>query len=66
MDANGELFGKARLSEAVGRAAPATARDLIDAILAAVRAFIGDTPQADDLTIVTVKRSDERRAMRDE
>ena len=59
MDADGELFGKARLSDAVARAAPATARDLIDAILAAVRAYIGDTPQADDLTIVTVKRSDE-------
>lgn len=56
MDADGELFGKARLSDAVAHAAPATARDLIDAILAAVRAYIGNTPQADDLTIVAVKR----------
>ena len=56
MDADGELFGKARLSDAVRHAAPATARDLIDAILAAVRDYTGDTPPADDLTIVTVKR----------
>ena len=51
-----QLFGKARLSDAVAHAAPATARDLVDAILAAVRAYIGNTPQADDLTIVAVKR----------
>jgi len=56
MDAAGELFGKTRLTAAVGQAAPATARDLIDAILAAVRDYTGDTPPADDLTIVTVKR----------
>ncbi len=56
MDAAGELFGKARLTAAVAQAAPATARDLIDAILAAVRDYTGDTPPADDLTIVTVKR----------
>jgi len=57
MNAPGELFGKARLIDAVRDATPATAHDLIDAILAAVRAYIGDTPQADDLTIVTVKRN---------
>ncbi len=56
MDAAGELFGKARLMAAVAQATPATARDLIDAILAAVRDYTGDTPPADDLTIVTVKR----------
>jgi sigma-B regulation protein RsbU (phosphoserine phosphatase) len=57
MNAAGELFGKARLIDAVRRAAPTVAQDLIDAILAAVRAYIGDTAQADDLTIVTVKRN---------
>ncbi|MBK7218244.1 MAG: SpoIIE family protein phosphatase [Candidatus Promineofilum sp.] len=57
MDAAGNLFGKDRLVEAVRHATPATARHLIDAILAAVRAYVGDTPQADDLTIVTVKRT---------
>ena len=56
MNADGELFGKARLTAAVAQATPATARDLIDAILAAVRDYTGDTPPADDLTIVTVKR----------
>ena len=57
MDAAGNLFGKARLVDAVRHASPAGAHDLIDAILAAVRVYIGETPQADDLTIVTVKRN---------
>ncbi len=56
MDAQGQLFGKERLIDAVRGANPANARALIDAILAAVREYTGDTPQADDLTIVTVRR----------
>ncbi len=56
MNARGELFDKERLMAAVHGASPADARALIDAILAAVRDFTGDTPQADDLTIVTVRR----------
>jgi serine phosphatase RsbU (regulator of sigma subunit) len=42
--------------EAVRSAPTDGAREIIDAILAAVRAYTGDTPQADDLTIVTAKR----------
>ncbi len=57
MDAGGNLFGKARLAEAISQATPTTALDLIDAILAAVRNYVGDTPPADDLTVVTVKRN---------
>ena len=56
MNARGDLFDKERLMAAVHGASPADARALIDAILAAVRDFTGDTPQADDLTIVTVRR----------
>ncbi len=56
MNARGDLFDKERLMAAVRGANPTDARDLIDAILAAVRDFTGDTPQADDLTIVTVRR----------
>ncbi len=61
MNARGDLFDKERLIAAVrgtatGEAAPADAHALIDAILAAVRDFTGDTPQADDLTIVTVRK----------
>jgi len=56
MNARGDLFDKERLMAAVRGANPTDARALIDAILAAVRDFTGDTPQADDLTIVTVRR----------
>lgn len=56
MNARGDLFDKERLMAAVHGASPADARALIDAILVAVRDFTGDTPQADDLTIVTVRR----------
>jgi sigma-B regulation protein RsbU (phosphoserine phosphatase) len=56
MNSAGELFGKARLKEAVHNAGRATARDVIDAIIAAVKVYVGDTSQADDLTIVAVKR----------
>jgi len=57
MNARGDLFDKERLMAAVRGANPTDARALIDAILAAVRDFTGDTPQADDLTIVTVRRT---------
>jgi sigma-B regulation protein RsbU (phosphoserine phosphatase) len=56
MDADGELFGKARLKEAIGGATARDAHDVIDAIIAAIRAYTGDTPQADDLTVVAVRR----------
>jgi len=59
MDAASELFGKPRLKEAILAASTtaATARDVIDAIIAAVKAYSGASPQMDDLTIVTVKRN---------
>jgi len=56
MDDAGELFGKPRLKEAILAAAATTARDVIDAIIAAVKTYVGASPQMDDLTIVTVRR----------
>lgn len=55
MDPAADLFGKARLKEAIP-AGPASAQEVVDAIIAAVKAYGGDTPQADDLTVVAVKR----------
>uniref|UniRef100_UPI0035B40D1F PP2C family protein-serine/threonine phosphatase n=1 Tax=Promineifilum sp. TaxID=2664178 RepID=UPI0035B40D1F len=56
MDATDELFGKARLKEAIAGAAVRNARDAIDAIITAIRTYTGDTPQADDLTVVAIRR----------
>jgi serine phosphatase RsbU (regulator of sigma subunit) len=58
-DPNEELFGVERLSEAVAPAAPDGAAAVITAVLAAVDAFNAGTPQADDYTLVAVKRLDE-------
>jgi len=55
MDRAGDLFGKARLKEAIA-AGGSSARAIIDAIIAAVKSFAAETPQADDLTIVAVRR----------
>jgi sigma-B regulation protein RsbU (phosphoserine phosphatase) len=56
MDRGSDLFGKARLKEAILNAGPVGARALINAIIDAVKVYAAETPQADDLTIVAVRR----------
>jgi serine phosphatase RsbU (regulator of sigma subunit)/DNA-binding NarL/FixJ family response regulator len=56
MDRGSDLFGKARLKEAILNAGPVVARTLINAIIDAVKVYAAETPQADDLTIVAVRR----------
>ncbi|HET7091047.1 MAG TPA: SpoIIE family protein phosphatase [Anaerolineae bacterium] len=51
-----ELFGQARLLETVAAASSGVPQDVIEAILAAVQRFSGEAPQADDFTLVVVKR----------
>jgi sigma-B regulation protein RsbU (phosphoserine phosphatase) len=55
MNPAGEDFGKARLKEALGRAAAGTAADVVQAVREAVTRFMGDAPQRDDLTMVVLK-----------
>jgi sigma-B regulation protein RsbU (phosphoserine phosphatase) len=51
-------FGMDRLKETVKKyASLATAQEIHDAILADVRAFMGDYPQADDITLLVVKKT---------
>lgn len=50
-----EQFGEQRLIDAV-RAAPAEPRGVIDAVVAAVRAFAAGEPQSDDITLVCFGR----------
>lgn len=51
-------FGEERLLEIVTRRRHGTARELGDEILRAVRAFAGNSPQSDDMTIVILHRLD--------
>jgi len=56
-DAAGELFGEARLLEAVQLDSGRTARELEETLLGAVRAFRGSEPQSDDITLLVVARA---------
>jgi sigma-B regulation protein RsbU (phosphoserine phosphatase) len=50
-------FSGARLADAARASQERTAREINDGILAAVQRFTSDTPQRDDFTLVTVKRT---------
>jgi len=55
MDSSGCEFGSARLIETVRMARDLPARDIVDAVFAAVHAFRGDEPPNDDMTAVAVR-----------
>jgi sigma-B regulation protein RsbU (phosphoserine phosphatase) len=57
-DALGREFGAERLVSVVRQQCRGTARDLVNAIFAAVDEFRGDTPANDDMTAVAVKIRD--------
>jgi len=54
-DALGREFGAERLLQVVREARSRTAREIVDAIFAAVQEFRGDTPPNDDMTAVALK-----------
>jgi sigma-B regulation protein RsbU (phosphoserine phosphatase) len=54
-DALGQEFGAERLLQVVSEVRDKSARELVDAIFAAVQAFRGDTPPNDDMTAVALK-----------
>jgi sigma-B regulation protein RsbU (phosphoserine phosphatase) len=56
IDAQGEVYGRKRLSEAVRRA-PLAVRDLVHAVVEDVERFYGDLPQRDDVCIVAARRT---------
>jgi sigma-B regulation protein RsbU (phosphoserine phosphatase) len=58
--ASGERFGDDRMLEVVEAARGGSAQDLLDAIVVATRAFQGDMPAADDVTIVAIRREGRR------
>ena len=54
-DALGREFGAARLLDVVNGVRHGSARQIVDAIFAAVQEFRGDTPPNDDMTAVALK-----------
>lgn len=56
MDAGDQLFDEERLRATVMAHAGASAGQMLQAIVNAVEAFIGDTPPSDDFTLFVVKR----------
>ena len=56
MNAEEELFGEERLEKVIEKHRSASAASIIDEIVTAVREFAGPTPQADDITMIVVKR----------
>ena len=65
-NAQGELFGAARVRDLIARLHDAPMAELAAAIFDAAKAFGGESPQADDMTVVLVKREQPgaRRAFR--
>jgi serine phosphatase RsbU (regulator of sigma subunit) len=59
MDVNQVQFTDERLSLLLDKLRTASAVDVIDGIVAAVRKHAGTAPQADDMTVVVVKRKSE-------
>jgi sigma-B regulation protein RsbU (phosphoserine phosphatase) len=55
-NAGGELFTDARLERLVSGLQSTAAEDTVQAVLAEVTAFEGDTEQTDDITILVVRR----------
>jgi sigma-B regulation protein RsbU (phosphoserine phosphatase) len=52
-----EQFGEARIADVVGRERNRSATEIIESIVAAVRAHAGSAPQMDDMTLVVIKGS---------
>ena len=50
-----EEFGEDRLIECVRANATLAPRELLDKVMAAVRAFSGDSPQSDDQTVLVLR-----------
>lgn len=56
LNADGEMFGEARLKAVIAAHAGGSADEMIDALSGALAAFVLDTEPADDVTCVVVKR----------
>ena len=57
MNGDGEQFGVPRMSEVYAATPPQDAEGAAKATFDAVRDFVGDTPQCDDITCLALHRS---------
>jgi sigma-B regulation protein RsbU (phosphoserine phosphatase) len=57
MDADHRLFGEKRLRAVLAASAGATAQQVLESVVDAVRRFTGDIPQSDDMTITVIRRA---------
>ena len=57
MDGADQEFGTERLYKIFTAAPPKSSREANQAVFEAVRSFVGDTPQSDDITCLTLCRS---------
>lgn len=60
MNAQEEQFGEERVAAIVEQHKHASAHEIIDDIVAAVRKHAGSTPQSDDITVVVMRRTQHR------
>jgi sigma-B regulation protein RsbU (phosphoserine phosphatase) len=56
-DASGAFYGRDRLVDVLRSARDRSAAELVDAVCASVRRFAGETPAADDLTLLVLRRT---------
>jgi serine phosphatase RsbU (regulator of sigma subunit) len=54
-NAGGEMFGKERVRELLGRHNGESAAEIVTSVLAGLKAFLGDVPAEDDVTLVAIK-----------
>jgi sigma-B regulation protein RsbU (phosphoserine phosphatase) len=57
INAKGDEYGEPELIELIGRQAAATPSELVSTLLRTLDAFVGNTPQHDDMTCLLLKRT---------
>ncbi len=56
MDAERNEFDERRLEESLSRHLPRRGEEIVQGVVDDVKAFVGEAPQADDLTIMLLRR----------
>ena len=59
MNADGEQFGVPRMHEVFASNPPENSQQAAEAMFEAVREFVGDTPQSDDITCLVLRREED-------
>jgi sigma-B regulation protein RsbU (phosphoserine phosphatase) len=56
LDLNGSEFGIGRLIEVIQAAAAESAASIVNRVTETVKAFVGNQPQTDDITLVAIRK----------